>query len=89
MKSQAATLVIMVPVGFVLGHSDQFAGRYDSGLLRVFLFLFLSERPVGINFDRTGTKGSANICSITALWFRPDRSRNGQRLSGILLERFS
>jgi anaerobic C4-dicarboxylate transporter DcuB len=54
-KSQAATLVIMVPVGFVLGIPlNHLIGMIPAGYA-YFFFCFYPSDLSAINFDRTGT----------------------------------
>ena len=54
-KSQAATLVIMVPVGFVLGIPINLLVGMIPACYAYFFFCFYPSDLSAINFDRTGT----------------------------------
>jgi anaerobic C4-dicarboxylate transporter DcuB len=54
-KSQAATLVIMVPVGFVLGIPINLLIGMIPASYAYFFFCFYPSDLSAINFDRTGT----------------------------------
>ncbi len=64
-KSQAATLTIMIPFGLALGLPTPLMLGLMPASYATFFFAFYPSDLAAINMDRTGT-GSASTCSTTA-----------------------
>ena len=64
-KSQAATLTIMIPFGLTLGLPISLMLGVMPSSYAYFFFAFYPSDLAAINMDRTGTTRSASTCSTT------------------------